>query len=141
MISEVKALRWVVEHDRMAFRSHVHTEDVRAGDPFVLYVTRGAYHNPTSGESQVLGLGRFTSEVQSRRATVHGETFPKSASIKVEAVLAERSGMPFKPLVDDLSFIAKKAGWPAYLRSSLVRVSEADVQVIRSAFQAYRRAL
>ena len=139
MIGEVKSLRWVLTPDRMGSRSHVRIEAVLAGEPFVLYVTRRAYHDPTSGESQVLGFGRFTSEVQGQRATINGETFLKSVSVEIEVVMPERSAMPFRPLVDKVPFIAKKAEWPAYLRSTLTRVSDADLDIIRSDFRLFSR--
>lgn len=138
MMGEVRALRWVIEHGTMGFRGHARTSAVRDGDRFALYVSRGAYHNPTRDETQILGLGRFRSAVTPVEVTVEGETFPKSAAIEVE-VLQEREGLPFKPLVPQLSFIAKKDQWFAYVRTTLVPVPRDDYTYIAKAFRDFRR--
>jgi hypothetical protein len=137
VVGDVTALRWIEQNERMAFRSYVKTGDVKPGDPFALYMTRGAYHNPTRGRSQILGRGTFLQAVTGAPAEVMGEVFPKSVSLRLDLLLPDREGMEFAPWVERMTFIKKKQAWAAYLRSTLVSIPDSDLEVLTSALDAF----
>lgn len=134
VIGEREGLRWVVEHQRMAFRDTVKGSP-SAGDAFAIYVSRGAFHNPGRDEAQILGLGTFKTGIERRATTVGDERYARTARLEISDVRPERQGLPFRPLVESLTFIAKKSGWAAYVRQTLVPIPEADLDLIAKRFR------
>ena len=137
VVGEREALRWIVKNKRMAFREYINTSEIAARDEMAVYVTRGAFHTPTRDQSQVLALGQFASRPTPRPVTILGESYPTSVGLRLSQVLPEREGMPFKPLVPKMRFIKKKSGWAAYLRRSLVRITDEDMATIKVAFKDF----
>lgn len=138
VLGEREALEWVLRSKRMAFRAHVPTASISVGDRLALYVTRGAHHSPTRDEAQVLATGEFASAVENVPAVVAGEQFPRSCRIRLdEPVLQPREGLPFRPLVDRLTFIRKKDGWAAYVRTTLVKLPDDDLALLRRELEKF----
>lgn len=137
VVGERDALEWIFDNGRTAFRDHVRADAVRLGDPFAIYVTRGAFHNPARDEAQIAALGQFTTDLEDAPVTIADETFGRSVGTGFDTVLPPRNGMPFKPLVNSLDFIAKKESWSVYLRRSLVPLKPKDYNRIARAFRAY----
>jgi hypothetical protein len=135
VIGEKTALEWVMDNERMAFRNSSRTGPVHSGDPIAIYVTRGAFGNPTRDHSQIIGLGRFASDVQNRQETIGGVTYDKSCALTITDRLEPRQGLPFQPLVEQLGFIRSKRGWATYLRRTLVPISDDDFSTIEKAFK------
>lgn len=140
VIGEREGLRWVIEHQRMAFRDTVKGKP-SAGDPFAIYVSRGAFHNPGRDEAQVLGLGTFKTGIERRATTVGDERYARTARLDISEVRPERQGLPFRPLVEDLTFIAKKSGWAAYVRQTLVPIPQADFDLIARRLREFPKPL
>jgi hypothetical protein len=131
---EIEGLRWVLKKSRMAFSEGLarRATGIRSDDHLVLYVTRGAFHNPTRDHSQLAGLARVTSDVRPLREPVQiaGRPFVAACRILAEIVLPERGGLEFAPLIDRLAFIKRKAIWGQYLRAGLVRLPTADADLL-----------
>jgi len=134
ILGEGTAVEWVLQYQRMAFRAHVRTAALSPGVPIALYVTRGAFHNPARDESQIAALGHIASEVRNEPIEVAGERYQSWCALTVEIALPLRRGLPFRPLVDQLTFIKKKRGWSMYLKRTLVEVSDDDFSIIKQAF-------
>ncbi len=137
VLAEVEGLRWVLERSRMAWTeaSARRAARVQPGDRLVLYVARGAFHNPTRDESQLLALAEVVSPVRRlpRPLELAGRRFVVGCELRFEVVLPERRGVPVRSLVDRLSFVRRKEAWGQYFRSGLVRVPPADLQLLASA--------
>ncbi len=141
VLAEAEGLRWVLERSRMAWTeaSARRASRIRPGDRIVLYVARGAFHNPTRDESQLLGLAEVTSPVRRlpRPIELAGKTFVVGCDLRFETVLPERHGVPIRPLVGRLSFVKRKDVWGQYFRSGLVQVPVRDLQVLATAIQGH----
>lgn len=144
VLAEAEGLRWVLERSRMAWTeaSARRATQIRPGDVLVLYVARGAYHNPTRDESQLLGLAEVVSPVARLRRPVElaGRRFVVGCDLRFEVLLPERGGVPVRSLVDRLSFVRRKDAWGQYFRSGLVRVPAADLEVLAGAVRQGARA-
>jgi hypothetical protein len=142
---EIQGLRWVLEHQRMAFSEGLSSRarSIDIGDELVLYVTRGAFHNPTRDRSQFVGLAGVTGPVRRARApiVIAGREFVSSCPIEVEAALPERTGVMALELVPQLSFIKRKEVWGQYLRWGLVKIPGADHRLIRLAIRSQLRTV
>ena len=143
VIGKSTCLEWVVSNQIMGFRDHCNTKNIRAGDAFALYRTRGAFGRPARDSSVIVGVGVFASPVQSEQVIIEEEVFPKSAKLAISEVtlLDHAHGMNFKMLVPRLTFITKKSGWAAYLRQSVVRICNQDYDCILREFRQYNKNL
>jgi hypothetical protein len=141
VLAEAEGLRWVLEHSRMAWTeaSARRASRIRPGDRMVLYVARGAFHNPTRDESQLLGLAKVASPVRRFRRPVElaGRRFVCGCDLRLELVLPGRHGVPVRPLVERLSFVKRKEVWGQYFRSGLVQVPTQDLHVMATAIDRH----
>ncbi len=87
----------------------------------MLYVTRGAFHNPTRDRSQIIGLATVKSPVTRLRTPVAigGREFMSACDLDTQIALPERQGLPVEPLAANLSFVKRKEVWGGYFRSGL----------------------
>lgn len=136
IVSNRTALEWILDTRRMAFRSHVNTDQLQKGDRFALYTSRGAYGNTSRDESQIIALGRLTSPVTEASVRVGDEAFTKSCAISVERALPLRAGLPFRTLVGQLSIAKTARQWPASVRRTVATLDDNDFRVIEAAFSA-----
>ena len=65
VLSEAEGLRWVLKNSRMAWTEGSSSRAIRIqpGDGLLLYVARGAFHNPTRDESQLIGVAEVIGPV------------------------------------------------------------------------------
>lgn len=130
VFGEATALQWVVDSETMAFAEHAtgRIRPMTAGDTAVLYVTRGAHHNPTRDVARLAGTATVVDAP--KRPDVHvelaGRTFPWTVPIRIDLLHGLRNGPPVTDLTDQLELVRKPATWGAYFRQSPIRVSEAD---------------
>jgi EVE domain len=136
VFGEVEGLRWVREHERMAFQSHAASRLTRMhkGDRAVLYVTRGAHHNPTRDVASVAGLATVASEPSQVPAVeIAGMEFSWLCSVQFDTPIVERAGPSVANLIDRLKLIQQKKSWGVYFRMSPVEIIEEDFRVFASA--------
>jgi hypothetical protein len=119
----------------MGFRDTTRVPSVEVGDFFAIYTTRGAFHNPTRDQSQIVALGQFASQVQRRAVTIDDFVYSRSCKLRVTAELEPRHGLPFRPLINQLNFIQNKKGWASTMRRTLVPVGPEDYARIEKAFR------
>lgn len=137
VFGDSRALQWVIDNKRMAFRQHVRTDEVSAGHRFVVYTSRGAYGNPTKDDAQVLGIGSITSAVGEGDVAIGNEVFSKSCKVEMEVVLPLRSGIKFRPLIPRLAFVkGSERRWPSAVHRTLVKLPPQDFDVIAAAILA-----
>ncbi len=136
---EIEGLRWVLAHERMAFSPGLSRRAARIqpGDALVLYVTRGAFHNPTRDRSQIAGLASVKSPVTRLRrpVVIDGREFTSACDLEIDVVLPERQGLPVEPLVVNLSFVKRKEVWGGYFRSGLVQLPDRDFRTLSKALE------
>lgn len=129
VFGEIDGLRWVLREKRMAFAEHVRTRArrIQAGDRAVLYVSRGAHHNPTRDRSRLRGLVTVTSDCQDGKAVrIANRDFTMTCEIKPELLHPERSGPEVRELVEDLDVVRRTDVWGQYFRNSPIEVSSED---------------
>ena len=135
VLGEVEGLRWVLASKKMAFTAARRTLAARIepGDRIVLYVGRGAYHNPTRDRSQIIGLATAKTQVKDLRSriTIGGREFACACDLEIDVALPERQGTPIDPLVGRLSFVKRPEVWGQYFRSSLIPLGVHDSQASR----------
>ena len=131
---------WVIAHGVMGFREGVRLPAMRPGDCVVLYLTRGVRRNPTRDRARIAGVGRLTSGLSSKSQLIAGSRYPRSCTFGLDHRFNLADGPEFAPLVGELAFIENKGAWSAYLRRTVVRITDDDFQLISSVCdQAVRR--
>jgi hypothetical protein len=136
IFAEIQGLRWVLEHNAMAFPERAATQvaKIRRGDRAVLYVSRNAFHNPTRDESRLVGLVRVTSDAAVHRLTKIGtREYSWLLRFYPDTILDERTGPPVRPLVKRLQRVKRPEVWGGYFRSSPIEIVEEDFRVLASA--------
>jgi hypothetical protein len=139
VLGEQRAIEWVVTNRTMAFRDHLPAHRVQKGDRFVLYVTRGAFHNPTRDRARVFATGTIIGVSLDEPVEVDEETFRQSVRLRWDAKpLRPQQGAEFSTLVRQLAFISKPDYWFAYVRKALVPITNADFETLAAAVDAAR---
>ena len=144
VFGDIAGLRWVLDRSTMAFPDSAapRLRAMSAGDRAVLYVTRGAFHNPSRDVARLAGLVTVAGTPTRRRSvTSAGREFIWQAPITVEVALPERVGPPVHPLVDRLSFVHNRSAWGQYFRKSPKLLTTRDFAVLAGAVRAFAREL
>ena len=145
VLGEVDGLRWVMANRRMAFtavRQSLATK-IQLGDRLIVYVGRGAYHNPTRDRSQIIGVATVRTRVRGLRMPlkIGGREFVCDCGLKIDIALPERNGVPIQPLIRKLSFVKRPEVWGQYFRSSLAPLSTSDFRLLENAVMKCSRGL
>ncbi len=134
VFAEVEGFRWVVRHSRMAFSEGMarRARRIQPGDRLVLYLARGAFHNPTRDRSQLAGLATVTSALERlpEILRIANREFAWSCDLDLAVVLPERQGIPIHSLIPKLSFVQQRQQWGVAFRSGLIQLPDADLQVV-----------
>jgi hypothetical protein len=102
------------------------------GDGLIVYVSRGAFHNPHRDVSQVVAVARIESPPVSLRRPlkIAGRTFVVKCDLSIESSLPERGGVPIKPLVARLHLVKHPEAWGQYFRQGLIEIDEQDFRFL-----------
>lgn len=102
------------------------------GDRAVLYVTRGAFHNPTRDESRLRGIATVTGPPRQEEPPLEiaDREFPLSCRVAFDTLLPERTGPAVRDLAPKLSLVKKPEAWGNYFRSSPIRMTEDDFRLL-----------
>jgi hypothetical protein len=145
VLAEAEGLRWVLQESRMAWTagSARRAGLIRPGDRLLLYVSRGAFHNPTRDESQLVGVAEVASPVARLRKplAMAKREFVCACSLRFEVTLPEREGVNIRSLVERLTLVRRKEVWGQYFRSGLVQVSARDFKIMADAVRRRAREL
>jgi hypothetical protein len=140
VFGDVIGLRWVLANRTMAFRKAA-APRLRAmgeGDRAVIYVSRGAFHNPTRDVAHLGGLVTvLAAPTNDQPVTIGGEEFAWTVPIRVDLSLPERTGPEVHPLTPSLSFVRRQDVWGMYFRSSPQQIFEADFRVLTDAIHQW----
>ena len=137
MLSDGVAAAWVLENELMAFGEHARADRLQVGDAVAVYVSRGAFHNPTRDEAQIVATGRVTREIRKDPKMIAGRQFNVTCHIALDQRAPLRHGSPFKSMVPHLSFIRESQAWGAYVRRGLVLLPDGDFEMIASALRKH----
>jgi hypothetical protein len=140
VFGEIEGLRWVLEQGRMAFPDAAGTRirTVAAGDRAILYLTRGAFHNPTRDVSHLGGIVRVTSEPRMGKAvTIADRDFVWFVGIEPEIVLPEHQGPEVRLLAATLERVKRPDVWGQYFRTTPIEVSATDFATLESAIRTW----
>jgi hypothetical protein len=143
VLGERGGVAWVLNESRMAWTeaSSRRADRIQVSDMCALYITRGAYHNPTRDEGQLIAVGTMSSPPSrlARPVVIAGKTFVTACDLQITTRLPEREGVSVRPLVGQLSFVRRKDVWGQYFRSGLIEVSSEDFEVMAHAVRAAAR--
>lgn len=137
VFGDIEGLRWVARRQRMAFADHADRDvaRMRPGDRAVLYLTRGAFHNPTRDRARLAGLATVTGAPHRRRATIAGREFTWQVPIRIDLLLPERAGPEVAPLAPQLSFVRRPEVWGQYFRRSPRPLTDTDFALLAAAVE------
>jgi hypothetical protein len=135
IISERRALAWVLSSRRMAFPAH-RLREVSAlthGDELFLYTTRGCFHNPPRDRGRVIGLARASSGIWSLDppVVVADRQFAYACDLDIESLAPLRTGVDLAALVPELATFPNKTGWTTRLRRPLLPLDKEDAALLR----------
>jgi hypothetical protein len=136
VFGEIEGLRWVLDRRTMAFPEHAarRVQRLATGDRAVLYVTRGAFHNPTRDRAHLAGVVTVTSPVKGGEPVIiAGQPFTWFCNIDVDISLPEREGPEVHHLVEQLELVRRPEVWGQYFRQSPIAVSEDDFRRLEAA--------
>ena len=108
VIGEAAGLRWVVENETMAFADHAagRIRPMAAGDTAVLYVTRGAHHNPTRDVARLAGIatvvGHLAREPKPIEIAVQGMNVCAIPNAPVHAGISEGQALQYFEMINRL---------------------------------------
>lgn len=141
VLSEQKALAWILEQERMAFSrdaTQQYASRLRAGDCLFLYTTTRTFHNPVRDKGRIIGRASVASKVTpfSKPVRIADREFVAGCRLKIESLAAVREGVELAPLVPRLDAFPKATGWQFRLWSTLVPLSAADAKLVDSKLQA-----
>ena len=139
VFGEIAGLRWVIEREVVAFPESASARigSMAEGDRAVLYVTRGAFHNPTRDEARLAGLATVQGSPEAASVTIAGRDFVWKLPIRIEKILPERTGPSVKPLASRLEMVKKPEVWGQYFRSSPIRISVKDYSLLARAIDSF----
>lgn len=130
ILGDRQAIAWVLREQRMAFPPTSRSEiaQVRPGDEFLIYTTRGAYRNPTRDRGRVIGHAVVTSDVRrlDEPVSVGGRDYPTGCDLSVDLLAPWGKGVELQPLVARLDAFPNPATWSIMLRRALLRLPAHD---------------
>jgi len=133
IFGERAGLRWVVEHQQMAFggAGAARSTGLAVGDLAIIYVSRGAFHNPTRDAARLGGLAEVVGPLREDPVEIGGRDFTHQVAVQFVVLLAERSGPEVRPFVGNLDLVRNPSAWGTYFRTSPLKVTERDFNVMR----------
>ncbi len=141
VFGEIDGLRWVLDHRQMAFRTHQarRAGRIRERDTAVLYVTRGAFHNPTRDRARLAGLAEVIGPPeQGQSVEIIDREFQLLVPIQVTILLPEREGPEVAPVAGRLDRVKRPEVWGHYFRNSPIEMTEHDWTLLRGLIEEWR---
>lgn len=138
IFGEIEGLRWVLQHSRMAFgkSQSASASQIQAGDRAILYVTRGAFHNPTRDRARLAGIVEITAGPRGgRTVTLNDRDFDVFVPFQAVHVLPEREGPEVATFAGKLGFVKNPLVWGQYFRKSPIKLSLRDFKTCEKAVQ------
>jgi hypothetical protein len=107
----------------------------------VMYVARGAFHNPTRDRSQLAGLAKVTSPVRQLRRPVKiaDREFVCACSLRLGAVLPERGGVPWNPSSRSWASSIAEGYGASIWADGLIALSREDMELVKTAVHQFKR--
>lgn len=141
VFGNIEALRWVLQHQQMAFPSSAasRARRIQKGDRAVLYTSRGAYHNPNKDEARLAGLATVTGPCEPvERLEIAGREFTWACPIRVDTQLPEREGPVVREVASQLELVKRPEVWGQYFRGSPCEIGEHDWQLLASTLRQWQ---
>lgn len=130
-----EAIGWVLREQRMAFPATPRAEvaELDVGDELFLYATRGAWLNPTRDRGRVIAIAHAVSKTRrlDEPVEIAGRTFVSGCDLHIDGLVPYPNGLELQPLVERMAAFPKPQAWSIYLRRALLRLPEADANLLR----------
>ena len=134
---EIDGYRWVIDKKRMAFsekQMRGKALNMAPGDKAVLYISRGAYHNPTRDRTRLAGVVEVKEAPRKAKAVeIAGREFGFFVPFEEEVLLPEMEGPEVLPLVGRLERVKRPEVWGHYFRTSPILLSRKDFGLLAGA--------
>ena len=128
--------RWVMAFDP---RVRPRLAKMNLGDIACLYVTRGAFHNPTRDRARLACIVDITSAPRlGKPVKIIGRKFSMFVDFKPVRLIPEREGPDVAELVHKLKFVKRPEVWGHYFRNSPIHVSKGDFRVLEKAVMSWK---
>ncbi|OAI40073.1 hypothetical protein AYO39_00235 [Actinobacteria bacterium SCGC AG-212-D09] len=132
-IADGEPLMWILRERKTAFSAHRRREAERlaTGERFLLYTTRGCFHNPTRDRGRVIGVAGVRRPAKDLAEPIRfGEReFPIGVEFAFRALLPRNEGLELAPLVaNPPKTFANPGAWSATLRPALVPFDDREAQ-------------
>jgi hypothetical protein len=135
VIGEAAALAWVLAEKRMAFpaRRRAQAAALEAGDEFLVYTTRGCFHNPTRDVGRIMALATVSTDVHDlAKPVVFGERrYTWGCALDIQGVAPLHEGVELRPLVPELHAFPDTRSWSVHLRRPPVLLDEHDAALLK----------
>jgi hypothetical protein len=135
VVNDRSALAWIARESCLAFPSTRRREalTIAPGDEIFLYVTRGAYHNPTRDRAQICAafLAHRSAEALAAPILIAGREFLFLLPVVAQVVAAPRRGADFASMAESMEFIPAGCSWAPFLRRAIFLVPSHDAAVLR----------
>lgn len=131
----ISAFDTVVANKRMGFpvRAARRVALMGKGDQAILYLTRGAFRNPTRDRSRVAAAVTLSQSPGSETVTIGEQEYPYSVPFKIERLIGQdvRNAAPaVEPVVGKLELVRRPEVWGQYFRNTPIQISDQDFTVL-----------
>jgi len=131
----------LVKNGRMAFKPGVRFSLIEEGDPFVIYGSVMTFKKQIERYPQIVATGVVAEATITAPIEVAGKVYSASCGLDFEMQAPLGRGAPFRPLVQEMSFIQNKRAWSVYFRRALKKVPDEDFAAIEGALKAHLEKL
>lgn len=133
-IADREPLAWIVANQRTAVGIHRRREaqSLKPGDRLFLYTTRGCFGNPNRDVSRVIGSARVVGRARARENPIQfgGRSYEIEIPLRIDSLVAYRTGVVFRDLIDRLESFPSRRSWPVHMRRALIGISANDGDVL-----------
>ncbi|MET8007917.1 hypothetical protein [Nonomuraea glycinis] len=135
ILADRRAIAWVLESQQMAFPPTARAEvrDLKPGDELFIYITRGAYQNPSRDRGRVVGRATAVSAVEwlPEAVKIGPREFPRGCKIDVHKLAPWGAGVELVPLLARMEVFPVPQVWSAKLRRPMLRIPASDAALLR----------
>jgi hypothetical protein len=142
IISDRKALGWILTAGRMAFpsRNRPEVRDLHVDDELFIYTTRGAFNKASDG-GRIIGTARVASEVRwfPEAIRIAGRKYPRGCDLEIGPLAPFGQGVELSPLIPQLNaFHGAGPAWSMRLRKPLLHLGKDDASILHRVLNTVR---
>src|ERR1700674_1804137 len=98
VLSSKESAEWVLANEVMGFRDNSSVPELKANDRVVLYLTRGACHNPKRDRARIVAVGLVATDLSMSARMIAGLRYQRSCALELTEKFRLDQGPEFGPL-------------------------------------------